>query len=915
MFHHVLFSAMVAMATLWAAPSPWTNWQIFSPSNPNRVCDTVKVRIDTTGMGAAGITSYKVLAAQYYHTVVYPSGGDLYTGITNEDTIIFKAGRSDVLILRVYNTNGDSAESVLAFTKVSPSSLFLQTPPYACPGAQVPISVDIYDGFVDSFWVVEAANPNTPLAVNEYHPTLTAPATPGTLQLRVKAFAGSCVTLSYPTTITIDVPSNWLGVFSITNLLGTSTSCAGDSIYFQLYNSPGILIDSVKWELSGNNAYDDGKGIRVGYKYMAPYTGQIYAQVYVRGCSGPVTVGGPSVNIQSSLSAISLTASDISLGSGDYCVGTPRQIFCTVGGIGYQYEWDWDGNGSTDETTSSNYVFHAFSSASGSFNVRIRDILNSCRAGNPTNWISKSYNFTTTNPKPSFYVSLTPSSSDGCSEIRLQIFPQNNFSLSNGQIFVDFSGSGNNYQSITTLDTTFTPPNPNPGSYSVSVFLQNSCGIISDTTPTFYFIQSSPNFPLPNISPSSVCPGGTVTFEFTNNMFSTRIDSVRWNFGDGSPEVTALSGEEILHMYPTTPPETTYAVRARIYYCGGNHTDRYYTVSVRNSVPPPAALGNVFPTTACENQNIFVSLFSSSIQSAESVAVWVGNNRVPLTGNFVSFSLPTAGNYTVYLIAYPRSCAPTGTQPDTLKIPITVIPGVTAQFTGPSAACVGDSVTFTHNSPGGIGYGWNFGDGNTSSSPSSTVTHVYTAPGTYNVSLNVNSPSCGSTSEQKTLTIYQGSPTASITSLNLSGTTLSYAGSATNYASIEWVFGDGNTSTSLSGTHTYTSSGPYTVKLRAFNPCDTVEVSQSITVTSFATLSAAGVRLYPNPSTGTFTVEIPQSWQSATLRVLDLQGKLLHQASLTQSTTQLSLSLPQGLYQLQILGSQASETLRLVIQN
>ena len=47
----------------------------------------------------------------------------------------------------------------------------------------------------------------------------------------------------------------------------------------------------------------------------------------------------------------------------------------------------------------------------------------------------------------------------------------------------------------------------------------------------------------------------------------------------------------------------------------------------------------------------------------------------------------------------------------------------------------------------------------------------------------------------------------------------------TDYNSYSWVFGDGNTSTNVSPTNTYSTAGNYTVSLTASGPCGTNTVT------------------------------------------------------------------------------------------
>jgi PKD repeat protein len=66
---------------------------------------------------------------------------------------------------------------------------------------------------------------------------------------------------------------------------------------------------------------------------------------------------------------------------------------------------------------------------------------------------------------------------------------------------------------------------------------------------------------------------------------------------------------------------------------------------------------------------------------------------------------------------------------------VTVNEGATAGFSA-SNVCIGNTVNFINSSGlNATAWSWNFGDGNTSTSQ--TASHTYTAPGTYTVTLNV----------------------------------------------------------------------------------------------------------------------------------------------------------------------------------
>jgi PKD repeat protein len=117
---------------------------------------------------------------------------------------------------------------------------------------------------------------------------------------------------------------------------------------------------------------------------------------------------------------------------------------------------------------------------------------------------------------------------------------------------------------------------------------------------------------------------------------------------------------------------------------------------------------------------------------------------------------------------------------------------------------------------------WNFGDGTTSTATNPSKT--YTVPGTYTVTLTVTDDDGATRTSTLVITVVRHRPTAVATadissgvapltvSFDATGSTDSQGYRITGYA---WNFGDGTTGTGPAVTHTYTSSGTYTVTLTA----------------------------------------------------------------------------------------------------
>ena len=201
-----------------------------------------------------------------------------------------------------------------------------------------------------------------------------------------------------------------------------------------------------------------------------------------------------------------------------------------------------------------------------------------------------------------------------------------------------------------------------------------------------------------------------------------------------------------------------------------------------------------------------------------------------------------------------------------LKLTLTAT-GYTADFV-PSDGTFTDTVTGTCNAKGGAGNvapvanfsftstdltasftdastdsdgtiasrAWNFGDG--VSSTTTHPSHMYSAAGTYNVTLTVtdNAGASHSTSKAVTVTAPSGNvpPTASFnvaTSRLVATFTDASGDSDGTIVSRQWTFGDGATSTATHPVHAYARQGTYRVTLRVTdNGGATATSSRSVTV-------------------------------------------------------------------------------------
>jgi PKD repeat protein len=193
-----------------------------------------------------------------------------------------------------------------------------------------------------------------------------------------------------------------------------------------------------------------------------------------------------------------------------------------------------------------------------------------------------------------------------------------------------------------------------------------------------------------------------------------------------------------------------------------------------------------------------------------------------------------SNTYNVVVGAYPSGDYYQGDLDEvTLEIGARTVVAPTASFTAsPSSGPAPLTVHFTDTSSGSPSqWGWDFGDGTTSTAQNPT--HTYNQPGSYPVTLKVTN-GAGSDTASRTITAQAvAAPQASFTMTPSSGPapltvhfTDTSSGSPTQWA---WDFGDGTASTQQSPSHSYDKPGSYPVTLKVTNAGGSDTVSHTVT--------------------------------------------------------------------------------------
>jgi len=274
---------------------------------------------------------------------------------------------------------------------------------------------------------------------------------------------------------------------------------------------------------------------------------------------------------------------------------------------------------------------------------------------------------------------------------------------------------------------------------------------------------------------------------------------------------------------------------------------------------------------------------------------------VPSGGNTQTFQTTVAGTYSV-IVTDQYGCIATD------SVGLTVLTTPSGSFSAPGTANVGATVSFADNTtPAPTSWNWNFGDG----SPNDSVqnpTHVYNTAGIYPVFLIVGNGSCFDTVIVNIEILNDCASIGLGSSFTLTTDTVDLAGlgieiftnTSANSLTWLWNFGDGSQTTTVEHpSHVYTDTGVYTTTLTAYNyNCADISTAIIVVINSaaqppidttdttgiaIANLELANLTIYPNPSSGNFTIEAQFDLKTDfSIEVMNLIGQHLYTEKIEQ---------------------------------
>ena len=153
-------------------------------------------------------------------------------------------------------------------------------------------------------------------------------------------------------------------------------------------------------------------------------------------------------------------------------------------------------------------------------------------------------------------------------------------------------------------------------------------------------------------------------------------------------------------------------------------------------------------------------------------------------------------------------------------------------------------------------------------------------------------------------------PFANFTYSISSSNQVAFTNTSLNATNFNWNFGDGGTSESNNPTHTYLTTGTYTIQLIA-NKCgisDTTFQTINITITLEVNeiTQTNNLNIYPNPVTTIFNVKQDLS-NKITYKIVSITGQEIQTGIINNSEKQINASLlSEGIYFLKLFDNNKS---------
>ncbi|UKN01467.1 PKD domain-containing protein [Paracrocinitomix mangrovi] len=337
----------------------------------------------------------------------------------------------------------------------------------------------------------------------------------------------------------------------------------------------------------------------------------------------------------------------------------------------------------------------------------------------------------------------------------------------------------------------------NPGGiYNVTLIVGNIAGCMDTTVvPVEVF-----TVPVPNFTADTVCLFSITSFTDLT-VDATPLASWDWDFDDGNTSFQ----QNPTYIFQSPGQYDVELIVTNVNGCDSSIILPVFVsdIPVAQFIADTVCLGN--PTTFTDASSGFPSSW-----------IWTfGDGNSSSIGPVVQHTYAGPGTYIASLfVTAGGACS------DQVFQIVEVVDNVQAGIIAQDSICDGNTVNFIDDSNILIGtisdYFWDFGDGN--SATTQDASHLYGAPGTYNVIHTVQTTGGCSNSTTMDITVLDVPVTNFLDLQGCQNAPVSFADQSTiaNGAIVSWTwdFGDGSpVMTSQNPTHIFTSDGTFTVNL------------------------------------------------------------------------------------------------------
>lgn len=372
------------------------------------------------------------------------------------------------------------------------------------------------------------------------------------------------------------------------------------------------------------------------------------------------------------------------------------------------------------------------------------------------------------------------------------------------------------------------------GSYTIRLIVRNAFGVDDEIKINYITVFPGPSASFTaNITTS--CVPATIQFtDLSTVPAGGSITSWLWDFGDGTTSIL----QNPSHTFTATG---YYTISLLIITGTGCRSFSSMGRYIRIISGIDAEFSFSQPSTC---QPPFIINFQDQSSGPGSLTyLWsFGNGGPNSTLQNPSSTYLSTGTYPVTLSVQSNlGCSGTITK----NITIT---GKTTDFITPAGICIGQTVTFQNNSSAApVSSFWDFGDGSTSGQINPTKTFL--SGGTFQVKLINNYGNCID-SVTKSVNITNQPPVnfrANDSTSCKAPFTVQFIDASPAANTWLWDFGDGTTSNLQSPSHTYTTSGSFTVSLSITLPGG---CRNTITKTNYIKIQAITVAIANAPIGG-----------------------------------------------------------------